>query len=223
LLNPDALTALAPEMLINCVPLGRTVPVFEDLVPRLPPHTILADITSIKGDLPRHYQRWGHPFLSFHPLFGPLFGPGDGHRTILVVSASDAAAKAWLWDHFPGPGHQIRELGFAEHDRAMVYTLGLPFLLSLLGLDLLPEAVFPGTGLTAFLGHGQRVLMESPDLLSAVLSQAVASELPQRMDDRLRDWRQRAIQGNLGAVLRRRLQEKLAKGVLRGISCPGAS
>lgn len=209
--SPEALSRIEPDLVINCVTLSRTIPVFEGLLPYLPRWTILADITSIKGSLPQWYRRTGRPFLSFHPLFGPLFST-HGRQTVrnmLLISESARQAGLWLKETFDSPSFRIREISFEDHDRAMRTTLGLPMLLSLLGLELLPEDICLGTGLEAFLKHGQSVLKESPDLLSAVLPHALSSDLPSQISRILGEWRQEADRGSLIDRLRHSLPRKV--------------
>ena len=45
--------------------------VFEEGVPYLPKECILADISSIRGDISTYYLNSGHRFVSSHLMFGP--------------------------------------------------------------------------------------------------------------------------------------------------------
>ena len=50
-----------PEMVINCVFLGDTVEVFEQVLPYVGPDCILADIASVKTGLAEFYRAAGQP------------------------------------------------------------------------------------------------------------------------------------------------------------------
>lgn len=190
--SPQAVRQCKPEMVIAAVDLRQTWKALDGLIPFLPEDAILADIASIKGSLIKHYTRWDRPFLSFHPLFGPLFGLGskEKKKTILLISQSHQSGKNWLNIQFNKPAFCIRELDFATHDEAMISTLGLPILLSLLGIELLPPRPVFGSGLQAFIDHCRTVLSESTDLLSGALQLAFEANLPEKLITVLSQWQE---------------------------------
>ncbi len=209
----DEIANLTPEMLINSVNLAQTTAVFDALVPKLPRDTILTDMASVKADLAQHYARWNLPFLSIHPLFGPLFESIDSQplKTILLMKESNARGSAWLRNQFREPEYRIREMGFEAHDQAMVHTLGLPALLSILGLMLLNPQAPVGSGLAAFLDHSRKRLNESPDLIQAVLNLALYSDLPHRIRESLDNFlKTEPIRGEAGCLLEQ-LKNKIQK------------
>jgi len=194
--SSEEIRLAAPDMVINSVNLAQTGSVMSGLIPLLPKTTIFSDMASLKGDLQNAYSQWQRPFLSFHPLFGPLFKPipMQERKTIVLISESDNEAKTWFCHQFHEPEYQIRELTFEAHDHAMILTLGLPFLLSLLGLHIVTPQTAVGSGLAAFLGHSQKVLCESPDLVVAVMKKVLSSDLPDMIKQSLEHWKRQTAE-----------------------------
>ena len=61
-----------PEMMINAVTVKYTIEAFNQVLPYLPSTCIISDIASVKTGLPEFYATSGHPFVSSHPMFGPI-------------------------------------------------------------------------------------------------------------------------------------------------------
>src|SRR5512138_1255563 len=55
----EEISGFKPEMLINAVTLPETIGAFRAAVPSLPPDCLLADVASIKGELPEYYAASG--------------------------------------------------------------------------------------------------------------------------------------------------------------------
>ena len=73
LVEPEEITAFAPEIMINSVDLKNTIDAFNEIIPYLPSTCILSDIASVKNGLRNFYKNSGFEFVSTHPMFGPTF------------------------------------------------------------------------------------------------------------------------------------------------------
>ncbi|MBI2837147.1 MAG: prephenate dehydrogenase [Acidobacteria bacterium] len=167
----EQLAELAPDLLINAVSLSETVLAFEAVVPKLPQACMLADVASIKGELPRYYQSCGRRFVSVHPMFGPTFADMDALRreNAIVIKESDAEGAALFRNLFSRLGVTVFDLTFAEHDRMMAYSLTTPFAASLVFAACVDETVVPGTTFARHLTIARGLLSEDDQLLAEVL------------------------------------------------------
>ena len=69
----DEIREFDPELLINCVTIKNTLPVFNEVLPYVSKDCVLSDIASVKTGLPEFYAQSGHRYVSTHPMFGPTF------------------------------------------------------------------------------------------------------------------------------------------------------
>ncbi len=173
------LGAFAPGLLLNAVGLSHTRDAFNAAFPYLPENCILADIASVKGDLPAFYRRLPFPFVSAHPMFGPRFADLEllkGENAI-IISESQAEGKEFFREFFTGLGLTLTSCTFAQHDRWMAVGLGLPFLSSLFFAAGAGEKTIPGTSFRRHHQTAEKILNENDDLLTAVLSNPPTLEL----------------------------------------------
>lgn len=160
-----------PELFINAVSLRNTIDVFEAALPHLGEDCLLADLASIKGDLPAYYQRSGRRFVSVHPMFGPNFADLDFLRqeNAVIISESDRQGAAFFRDFFRRFKLTIFTLPFAEHDRMMAYSLTMPFISSMVFAANVDTHAVPGTTFKRHLEVARGVLSEDDRLLAEVL------------------------------------------------------
>ncbi len=69
----EEIDGFAPELVINCVTLSRTLDAFRAAFPFLPDSCIISDIASVKTGLREFYGECGFRYVSVHPMFGPTF------------------------------------------------------------------------------------------------------------------------------------------------------
>lgn len=167
----EQIAELAPDLLINAVSLNETVSAFQAVSPALPQACMLADVASIKGDLPRFYQSCGRRFVSVHPMFGPTFADMSALRSenAIVIKESDGEGATLFRDLFSRLGVTVFDFTFAEHDRMMAYSLTTPFAASLIFAACVDQTVVPGTTFGRHLAIARGLLSEDDQLLAEVL------------------------------------------------------
>ncbi len=169
--SPSEVESFRPDILINAVNLKNTVKVFEEVSPHLSSECILADIASIKGDLPTYYSTSRHKFISTHPMFGPtnadLYLP-KGENAI-IIKESDETGKKIFRDFYERIGLKIYEFSFSEHDSMMAYSLTLPFSSSMVFAACVETGTVPGTNFRKHMELAKGLLSEDDSLLSEIL------------------------------------------------------
>lgn len=176
-----------PDLLINAVELGHTIKAFESVSPFLPERCILADIASIKGDLPSHYEKSGHSFVSTHPMFGPTnanMEVPEGESAIIIRESTEVGKKIFH-DLYKRMGLNIYEFSFAEHDAMMAYSLTLPFSSSMVFAACVDIQAVPGTNFKKHLDLAKSLLSEDDSLLSEILFNAKSISQLDRITSRL--------------------------------------
>jgi len=160
-----------PDMLLNAVSLPETVPAFQSAGPWLTGDCLLADVASIKSDLPAFYAGSGNRFVSVHPMFGPTFSDLASLRdeNAVVISESDPAGAELFRSLFRRLGVRVFEYTFAEHDRMMAYSLSVPFVASLVFSTGLNATAVPGTTFARHLRIARGLLAEDDHLLAEIL------------------------------------------------------
>lgn len=165
------LEAFEPQMLLNAVSLKHTAEAFESVLPYLPEGCLLADIATIKGDIPGLYQAHRFPFVSVHPMFGPRFA--DLHQisgeNAVIVSESDERGKAFFREFFEAFDLKIFEYSFAMHDELMGVSLTLPFSASIAFSACAAEHAVPGTTYARHKDIARKLFQEDDYLLAEVL------------------------------------------------------
>lgn len=198
----EELPDFRPELLVNAVPLVATLAAFEAVKPHLPRSCIVADMASVKGDIPAWYRQSGLRFASVHPMFGPTFANLDAlkRENAILIQESDPEAKALFRRLFERFGLTIFEYSFAEHDRMMAYSLATPFACTMAFAACIDQSVVPGTTFAKHLAIARGLLSEDDDLVVHILINAQAQ----------------AQIGKLAAnleTLRRQIEQRDADGV----------
>ncbi len=167
----EALSKFKPRILINAVTLPETIGAFRAAAPRLGPDCLLADVASIKGDLPEYYAGCGFRFVSVHPMFGPTFADMGTlkNENAVIISESDGEGASFFRDLFVRLGVRVFDYSFAEHDRMMGYSLTAPFVASLVFATGVHETAVPGTTFSRHLKIARGLLAEDDHLLAEIL------------------------------------------------------
>lgn len=174
----EEISAFEPELLVNAVPLVATLAAFDAVAPHLPKACIVADMASVKGDIPTWYRKSGRRFASVHPMFGPTFANLDAlkRENAILIRESDPEVKALFRRLFERFGLTIFEYTFAEHDRMMAYSLATPFACTMAFAACIDQSVVPGTTFAKHLAIARGLLSEDDDLVVHILINAQAQE-----------------------------------------------
>ena len=169
--NTQDIALYNPDMLVNAVPLNKTIEVFRDLQGHLKPGTLLADMASVKNGLAQFYKGCGFRFVSTHPMFGPTFANMKDLRNqhAIIIEESDPRGMAFFLQLFKQLRLQVHHMTFRQHDTNMASSLSKPFLLSLLFGSTLDHEIHPGTSYTKHHRILKGLLSEDDSLLSEVL------------------------------------------------------
>ena len=128
-----AASCSSADALMLCVPAAALREVAERCVPHLPPHCVLADITSVKARPMEIMQRlWSGPVVGTHPLFGPAPDP-DMELPVTITPGQHAEEQhiALIESLFQRLGCRVFRSTADEHDKAMAAIQGLNFISSL--------------------------------------------------------------------------------------------
>lgn len=160
-----------PEILINAVNLGNTSKVFNQVSSYISEECILADIASIKGELPIYYRNSGHKFVSTHPMFGPTYAnmTRPAGESAIIIRESDENGKKFFRDFYQQLGLKTFEFSFVEHDSMMAYSLTLPFSSSMAFAACVDSKTVPGTNFRKHMELARGLLSEDDSLLSEIL------------------------------------------------------
>lgn len=169
--NLTQLKDFKPDCVLNAVNIENTIPVFKSILDYLPSDCLLADITSVKGDLPLHYQQWERRFVSSHPMFGPTFADINhlAEENAIIISESDEEGKAFFRKFYSQFDLNLYEYTFNEHDQIIAYSLTVPFASTMVFAAHLHSSAVPGTTFKKHLKIAQGLLQESDYLLAEIL------------------------------------------------------
>ena len=167
----DELKAFNPDLLLNCASLQHTIAAFSDAMPYVSDACVLADVASVKGELPAFYTSSGRKFVSVHPMFGPTFASLEHLReqNAVVIRESDDEASKLFVELFSRLGVTQFEYSFDEHDAMMAYSLTLPFVSSMVFASCVNLSAVPGTTFRRHLDVARGLLGEDDYLLSEIL------------------------------------------------------
>jgi prephenate dehydrogenase len=167
----EDLAVFRPDILLNAVSLSETVPAFQGAAPRLGKDCLLADVASIKGDLPEYYASCGFRYASVHPMFGPTFADMEALKdeNAVIIAESDEEGAGFFRNFFARLGVRIFEYTFAQHDRMMAYSLTAPFVASLVFATGVDETAVPGSTFSRHLKIARGLLAEDDQLLAEIL------------------------------------------------------
>jgi len=169
--EPEEIVGFAPELVINCVTLNKTIDVFKVILPYLKPYCIIADIASVKTNLAEFYAICGFPYVSTHPMFGPTFanlGSLEKQNTI-IISEGDYLGKVFFKDLYSRLKLNIFEYSFEEHDRVVAYSLGIPFASTLVFAATMKHQDSPGTTFKKHMKIARGLMSEDDYLLTEIL------------------------------------------------------
>jgi prephenate dehydrogenase len=202
------LRGFRPELLINAASLVNTLEAFHAATPYLPADCVLADVASVKGELPGYYASCGFRFASVHPMFGPTFADLEALReeNAILIAESDPPTARLFGELFARLGLTIFEYSFAEHDRMMAYSLATPFACTMAFAGCIDQSVVPGTTFARHLAIARGLLAEDDDLLVHILFNSHSSrqlaELAENLS-RLREMVEARDAGAVGRLLAR--------------------
>lgn len=168
---PQELRDDPPDLVLNAVSLKETIPAFEQVMEYIREETVLCDIASIKGDIPRYYEKKKAKFLSMHPMFGPTFANMNKLKgeNVVFIRGSDKDAVNFFKNFFKRFRVKFFELSFEEHDKMMAYSLTVPFISSLVFASCVENKVVPGTTFAKHLKIAKGLLWEDDHLLGEIL------------------------------------------------------
>ncbi|MFQ5722636.1 MAG: prephenate dehydrogenase/arogenate dehydrogenase family protein [Candidatus Aminicenantales bacterium] len=169
--NLSQLKDFRPDCVLNAVNIENTIPVFKSILDYLPADCLLADITSVKGELPRYYQEWQRRFVSSHPMFGPTLADINhlADENAIIISESDEKGKAFFRSFYSRFNLNLYEYTFSEHDQIIAYSLTVPFASTMAFAAHLHSSAVPGTTFKKHLEIAQGLLQESDYLLAEIL------------------------------------------------------
>jgi prephenate dehydrogenase len=161
----------APDMLINAVSLQNTVNLYREVETYLSSDCILCDIASIKGEIPLYYESAGFRFVSIHPMFGPTFSNLESlkQENVVIISESAEEGKVFFRIFFEKIGLTIYNYSFREHDEMMAYSLGLPFISSMVFAACMNNKAVPGSTFAKHNQIAQGLMSEDDRLLAEIL------------------------------------------------------
>ncbi|MFW6096203.1 MAG: prephenate dehydrogenase/arogenate dehydrogenase family protein [Bacteroidota bacterium] len=185
---PQKIKEFAPDLVINAVNLSATKSAFNQVMEYLPQSTILADITSIKGNMKEYYQKSGFRWVSTHPMFGPTFANMQNLQKeyAIIIEESDEEGGHFFNNFYRSFGMTIHTLPFRRHDELMAESLSLPFLATLLFSSNSHYNAMPGTTCKKHREIASGLLSEDNHLLSEVLFNEHTMEQIEGMADTLK-------------------------------------
>lgn len=164
----------SPDIVLNAVPINKTIEVFRSVLPFLDKNIIISDIASVKGSLKDFYAESGMRFVSTHPMFGPTFGDVNnlGRENAVVIEGSDKEGMKFFNQFYAEMGIKIFHYSFEEHDKVTAYSLTIPFASTLVFASSMKKTEAPGTTFKKHLEIAKGLLSEDPCLLTEVLLNA---------------------------------------------------
>ncbi len=176
-----------PEMLVNAVSLQNTTKAFEAAVDYITKDCTIVDIASIKGEIPKYYEKSGHKFVSLHPMFGPTLTDMQSlnEESVIIIKESDVEGKEFFTKFFSSFGLKIFEYSFKEHDEMMAYSLTTPFAASLVFAACVDKTIVPGTTFKRHLKVSRGLLSEDDHLLSEILFNPNSIKQLEKINSRL--------------------------------------
>lgn len=181
------LSDFAPELLLNAVSIRRTIEAFDACKKYLPDHCVLADVTSVKGELPKYYQQGDFRYASLHPMFGPTFANVNAlkEENVILIKESEPNTKEFFRAFFDKRELNIFEFSFKAHDQMTAYSLSLPFASTLVFAACMKNTAVPGTTFKRHLIIAKGLLSEDDHLLAEILFNDYSLQQLERVTSRL--------------------------------------
>jgi prephenate dehydrogenase len=160
-----------PEILINAVSIQNTIQAFKTAAHFFTDSCILADVASVKANIPQFYQKCGFRFVSIHPMFGPTFANVDRleNENVILIKESDPEGISFFENFFKSQGLNIFEYSFDEHDQIIAYSLAFPFASTMIFAAHMSSSAVPGTTFKKHLQIAKGLLAEDDYLLAEIL------------------------------------------------------
>ena len=167
----DEIAAFQPQLVINAVTVKYTIAAFNEVMPHLPADCILSDIASVKTGLREFYEQCGHPYVSTHPMFGPMFANLNqlSEENAIIISEGDRDGRQFFRELYHDLGLNIYEYTFDEHDRTVAYSLSIPFVSTFVFAAVMKHQDAPGTTFKRHMRIAKGVMGEDDYLLQEVL------------------------------------------------------
>ncbi|MBN2121841.1 prephenate dehydrogenase [Candidatus Micrarchaeota archaeon] len=177
----------SPELLVNAVNIEKTTEVFSGFLGFLAPGCMIADVASVKGELPSYYESCGFSFVSVHPMFGPTFANVEDLRkeNAVIISESCDEGKEFFRSFFSSLGLNVFEYSFLEHERMMAYSLALPFVSSMVFAACMDKTAVPGTTFAKHKAIAKGLFSEDDHLLAEVIFNPEALSQVEKVTGRL--------------------------------------
>ncbi len=167
----DEIKEFEPELLINCVTIKNTLPVFNEVLPYLPKECVLSDIASVQTGLPEFYANSGHRYVSTHPMFGPTFANLSdlSQNYTIIIKEGDEEFKEFFRSVYASLKLNIYDYTFVEHDETIAYSLSIPFVSTLAFTGVMKPQDAPGTTFKKHMAIARGLLGEDDYLLTEIL------------------------------------------------------
>ena len=112
------------DWIILCVPIDKTLSVFQKIKNKIKPNQIFSDFTSVKSILSKEIKNCNFEFISCHPLFGPL--NNFSGQNIITIPISQKNKYKEVKKIFGLLDLKITEMkSFDEHDKYMSLIQGM--------------------------------------------------------------------------------------------------
>ena len=112
------------DWIILCVPIDKTISVFNEIKTKIKPNQVFSDFTSVKSILSKEIKNCDFEFISCHPLFGPL--NNFSGQNIITIPISIKNKYKEVKKIFGLLNLKITEMkSFEEHDKYMSLIQGM--------------------------------------------------------------------------------------------------
>jgi len=112
------------DWIILCVPIDKTLSVFNEIKTKIKPNQVFSDFTSVKSILSKEIKNCDFEFISCHPLFGPL--NNFTGQNIITIPISIKNKYKEVKKIFRLLNLKITEMkSFEEHDKYMSLIQGM--------------------------------------------------------------------------------------------------
>tara|TARA_Y100000591_G_scaffold229267_1_gene200254 strand:+ start:199 stop:1047 length:849 start_codon:yes stop_codon:yes gene_type:complete len=112
------------DWIILCVPIDKTLSVFNEIKSEIKPNQVFSDFTSVKSILSKEIKNCDFEFISCHPLFGPL--NNFTGQNIITIPISIKNKYKEVKKIFGLLDLKITEMkSFEEHDKYMSLIQGM--------------------------------------------------------------------------------------------------
>jgi len=167
----DEIKEFQPDLVINAVSLNHTLDVFRQIIPFLPEYCIISDISSVKTGFKEFYEQTGMHYCSTHPMFGPTFANlGQlANENAIIINEGDFMGRCFFKELYSSLGLHICEYSFEEHDHAVAYGIGIPFVSTFAFAAVMQHQDAPGTTFKRHMQIAHGVLGEDDTLLREIL------------------------------------------------------